>query len=588
MPILTQSANIKDRVLIQLAQWTADEVDIAGVVASNNRGLSAGDGRYTNPVDNKESFGQLKSPDKAGYGTKLIVQEDTQRDNIIRNVWNAISLKQDDIIEHYRKTLQENQIKADVLDFEYTRDASITSGSLCIKLNIQFYRADEEPLGKLTRGFLIYAKGVRQTKGDPHELMTGILIAMQKQVNVRGINAKTLVERNDELDELCEEIYDHRADVDGYKQKEADLIQGDIVNLAKAISVSNYVNDLLIRNNADKVKVYQTGASWAKSIKKFKGSDKSKDAIIKSYNSSDLIVKFNLKGSTHHWGLSLKKKGFRVNEVDPTLLNKPVVGEEKGKKTAGFLFLKGSQKQKTELLDAENEFFEEVYNIRYGEEPNLRTNWKKKLNDGLADSEKKAALTGRRGTLRETRDYVYPKNTFFEKIDEVFRDIMEEPENFKEFLDLCFRIDIDDYVDQQNFHFSLITGVGGLDAQGRLISQKADEKSSAFIKQIFTYMFQGGKVAKARGGSLADFSKSKFKLEKTKNKTQAFENNALVPKLFYTMFISSLELVNIEVRYKGTITANPQFQVFITKRFSRFLTNAKREMGAMGIHAYLR
>ena len=153
---------------------------------------------------------------------------------------------------------------------------------------------------------------------------------------------------------------------------------------------------------------------------------------------------------------------------------------------------------------------------------------------------------------------------------------------------MCFRIDIDDYVNQENFHFSLITGIGGLDAQGKLVAQKADEKSSAFIKQIFTYMFQGGKIAKAKGGSLADFTNSKFKLETTKGKAQAFESRGMVPKLFYTMFISSLELVNIEVRYKGTITANPQFQVFITKRFSRFLTNAKREMGAMGIHAYLR
>ena len=134
----------------------------------------------------------------------------------------------------------------------------------------------------------------------------------------------------------------------------------------------------------------------------------------------------------------------------------------------------------------------------------------------------------------------------------------------------------------------MITGIGGLDAQGKLVAQKADEKSSAFIKQIFTYMFQGGKIAKSRGGSLADFSKNNFKLKTTKNKIQAFEKNALVPKLFYTLFISSLELVNIEVRYKGTITANPQFQVFITRRFSKFLTNAKREMGAMGIHAYLR
>ena len=136
----------------------------------------------------------------------------------------------------------------------------------------------------------------------------------------------------------------------------------------------------------------------------------------------------------------------------------------------------------------------------------------------------------------------------------------------------------------------MITGIGGLDAQGKLKIEPADEKSSAFIKQIFTYMFQGGKIAKSRGGSLADFSKNNFKLKTTKNKIQAYdrERNAMVPKLFYTLFISSLELVNIEVRYKGTITANPQFQVFITQRFSRFLTNAKREMGAMGIHAYLR
>ena len=34
MPILTQSANFRDNVLIELAQWTAEQVDIANVVAS--------------------------------------------------------------------------------------------------------------------------------------------------------------------------------------------------------------------------------------------------------------------------------------------------------------------------------------------------------------------------------------------------------------------------------------------------------------------------------------------------------------------------------------------------------------------------
>ena len=60
MPILTQSANFRDNVLIELAQWTAEQVDIANVVARNNRSLSVDDGKYTNPVDNEESFGQLK------------------------------------------------------------------------------------------------------------------------------------------------------------------------------------------------------------------------------------------------------------------------------------------------------------------------------------------------------------------------------------------------------------------------------------------------------------------------------------------------------------------------------------------------
>ena len=62
---------------------------------------------------------------------------------------------------------------------------------------------------------------------------------------------------------------------------------------------------------------------------------------------------------------------------------------------------------------------------------------------------------------------------------------MKEPKNFKDFLDLCFRIDIDDYVNQENFHFSLITGIGGLDAQGKLVAQKANEKRQCFYKANF-------------------------------------------------------------------------------------------------------
>ena len=111
--------------------------------------------------------------------------------------------------------------------------------------------------------------------------------------------------------------------LDGKKQRK--LIPGDHVNLAKALSVSNYVNYLMQRNAATVVKVYQTGAAWDAEIRHLEGSGPEKDQLIKSYNSADLIVQFVKSRVTYYWGLSLKKKSG-AND-DPTLLNKPLVGE---------------------------------------------------------------------------------------------------------------------------------------------------------------------------------------------------------------------------------------------------------------------
>ena len=42
-----------------------------------------------------------------------------------------------------------------------------------------------------------------------------------------------------------------------------------------------------------------------------------------------------------------------------------------------------------------------------------------------------------------------------------------------------------------------------------------------------------------------------------------------------------LEICDLEVRYKGAITNNPQFQVFITTKFRRYLAMAKSRLGSM-------
>ena len=204
---------------------------------------------------------------------------------------------------------------------------------------------------------------------------------------------------------------------------------------------------------------------------------------------------------------------------------------------------------------------------------------KKTLNDSLSDADKNAALTG-----KEYRGTKYPKNFFFETLDDVFRDIMKEPSNFREFLDLAFRFDIGEYVNQEHFHFSLITGSGRVNPNGTLTVRPAEDKSSALLKEVFTSLLSGG---------VRSFNPSKATkapnliLETTSGKMQAFQSGATAAKLYYTMKIDTLPVVNLEVRYKGSITASPQFQVFITVNFKKYLHTIKRKLGSKGIRTFL-
>jgi len=565
-------------------------LNVPSIIRSHNQ--SASDAEFTQVIDPSD-VGNLKDlfGAKVAYGTRLTVAVKSKRNVIIDKINVVLENKKEEIRELYVDALQDLELNGDVPeDFEVTVDKAFSQGSKTIRLLIKRYTLNKKTNeAKYAAGpdyaFTIFSKGLKNDVSDPHELMTGSLIAMSKIVNVDQINSKKPHDRNQAIEELLQEIYNNATRVDGIVAKEREAIKGDVVNLAKALSVSNYVVSV-INNNGGKIEtIYQTGKSWVRDIAHLKGKDKSIDTIIKAYNSSDLIVKFGLGKQTHYWGLSLKKKGIGIREPDPTLLNKPVVGESKA--TSGYLVLKAPSK-KTELENAELNFFAEVYNIKFGNRPyptlnQLKSNrktWLKKLDEALTDNEKNAALTG-----KEHGGKKYPKNTWFEKIDEVFKEVFAVEDNFKQFLDLTFRINIDSYVGQQHFHFSLITGSGAIDKDGKLVVQRCNEKNSVFLKEVFTTMFQGGpmEVLKNKGRSGAP----KFEVRTTAGKTQAFEKNAGAAKLFYTLWIDKMPICDLEVRYKGAMTASPQFQVFITRRFQGFLAAAKRKLADKGIHAIL-
>ena len=127
-------------------------------------------------------------------------------------------------------------------------------------------------------------------KPDPHELMAGALILRGKNVNVSNINQDARVNGT----ALVEDLRDNWAKkVIGWEQRYLDTFMvsdnvGDMKNLAKAISISNYVLDQV---GPGKVKtVWQTGSQWDQRIKRFNPST----ATIKNYNSSDIVLEIPL------------------------------------------------------------------------------------------------------------------------------------------------------------------------------------------------------------------------------------------------------------------------------------------------------
>ena len=557
--------------LEKAAQKVYEEFKIEDVIVSHNNREDPN--AYTFPVAS-DDIGKVEKP-KTGYGVVLNVQVKTKRDIIGRRIWDALDPER--VREIFQEAYAEQEMAAEIEDLQYMRDQGWSAGARTILLETYPLKKDgTRP--RWPKVFVIALKGLKNDAADPHELMTATLIAMGNVYNPSSLNTEK------KMQDLTEDIAANASKVNGAKTAEIRSIAGDYVNLAKALTVSNYVVKLLKIEKHYKIdKVYQTGAKWDKQIKAFKGFNakqlQSQDFIIKAYNSSDLIVEFSKDKYKHFWGLSLKKKGIGRTEPDPTLLNKPVVGQgtftaAKGKGTrSGYLTYKLGLDEGRELLAEESKFWKGVYEVKFGFKPKgTRLTWMRQLDNVLSGDDKTAALTG-----GEWRGKKYPDNSYFEEIDKAFKRVFTKQDNFKEFLDIVFRINIDNYVNKEEFHFSLITGSGDLRNDGVLQVNNPNEKSSVLMNEVF------GKLFGRKGITDKDYI-----VEKMKGKKQAFERGATSAKLFYTMKIGrtgrALPIVNLEVRYKGAITSNPQFQVFVHTNFQRFMAAAKRQLGSK--HAF--
>tara|TARA_Y100000287_G_scaffold186077_1_gene191677 strand:+ start:351 stop:2036 length:1686 start_codon:yes stop_codon:yes gene_type:complete len=438
--------------------------------------------------------------------------------------------------------------------------------------------------------------GAGGKKPDPHELMTAALILKKEVIKTSHLNqsngkrAEYIRSLTKEIDLLSRDVIGGPTGENGFYVDDKKN-QPDYVNLAKAISASNYIISE-IQNSGGKIqKVYQTGKSWHSDLRKFnvKGD-------IKNYNSSDIVVRFKIgnKGPDHYWGISLKKRGVTKSgkpEAEPTLLNKPLMGR------SGYLeqTMKIKQGHVKLVENMKKQFFYKsigIYLNSYeGSYNKLSKNSQKtvdslqegidkvvvesilKTSDEIFSKDEKSNMLMGKGkydpkefkkngfyfNIPPNKDAIESRNIYFETLHNVFiKTCDENPLFFIKFLDLIFKNKLKRMIktaDEHAFHFSLITATGNYFPNRGFDIKDPKEMENATSSEVFMKIFSN-KV------------KKDYKIvSRTNGKKHCFENNANGgAKLHYTMKIGDVEIVDLEVRYKGTLTSEPQFQVFLSTK----------------------
>ncbi len=358
-------------------------------------------------------------------------------------------------------------------------------------------------------------EGGKKVPTEVQEMMTACLVLLK----YKGGSSLT----QEEAVELIDKSKDIYEKVDGSDRRPdfLDFFQGNFNDLATAISASKYILDEV----GTASKVYWTGKGWDKEIAQFNP----KLGRIKDYNSSDIVVKAS---SGKFYGYSLKKKAS-TKSPDPTLINKPITGKES--------VLQDIVGADTILIErAKRIFFERVLKDKL------------KLQQKDIDKMKPAEYSK---AINKIPVKVWgielkkPTNIFFKK---VFNVIKYHDQKFVEkFLELVFRTRLHDTLNAEEFQFTLLTGVGRY-VRGELEIEDAQGQE---LSNIVT--------------ALQDLYNSNLEVKKTSGKIGAWEKGASAAKVFLTVYSDDSPILDIEVRYKGSYSANPQFQAVATADFKK-------------------
>jgi hypothetical protein len=313
-------------------------------------------------------------------------------------------------------------------------------------------------------------------------------------------------------------------------------------------------------NDAIAQKVFLTGNVWPKEVEKFR----IKAYGFDDYNSSDFIVK---TGDKKYFGVSLKKKP-KKNSSDPTLINK-----------AFDTVLNGKQfnKIKEEITELRTEYFAGL--VRQANEDGILfiENINQQTDKELFESRKrntkifKKAYINTKGSLSGgydndkspdamrkfvNKDLAKTNNVLFKRLTQYMND---NAELFaKTLINLVLKVKLYDELSANKklknftFGFALITGIGE-------ISRGKPNVSSGKAIDLHTILC-----------GLSDLEANKKPYKIVVDFEKKAEANAA--KIFFKLSKAGVNILDMELRYKGSFTSQPQFFATITKEFQIILT----------------
>tara|TARA_Y100000996_G_C22515765_1_gene640333 strand:+ start:39 stop:1565 length:1527 start_codon:yes stop_codon:yes gene_type:complete len=369
---------------------------------------------------------------------------------------------------------------------------------------------------------------------DTQELMTAALVMNKRKFDSGEIEV-------DDAKKIIEDAKGQWGNIIGVAGKESLLNQftDNWYDLATAVSAANAIFKIVSKPT----KVFWTGQKWDEEIAQFNPPI----GNIKDYNSSDIVV----ADGKRYYGFSLKKKKSG-KDADPTLINKPITG----KKSLLKDFIGEKDMQRIER--AKNLFFIRMLaaykkTTNYSEIRKMPDRKFKEAISKIPNSFANDMLAGRGVGGR--------KNIFWMAVNTI---LMKDSKNMMtEFLKLIFKVDLQPILDKTDqFDFYLLTGIG--QKKGDKIGvEPAEVKDLPSTIEALTKIFKEDKI---KLGKTVDSKGS------VRRQPWEYEKGEKAPaKLFYTIYNGKTPLLNLEIRYKGSKTAEPQFQATATPIFKNMM-----------------